>query len=290
MKLHLLDRSNTKDRSFTVKSYSYPNFLKIWHYHPELELVLIQKSTGTSFIGDSVEKFVPGQVVLIGSNIPHMWVNDDVYFEKDSTLIAEAVGIHFRLDFLGQYFFEIPEMRHIFQLCKRAQQGIKFFDVESSILEKIRNLQCFDDFEKTLKFLEILHDLARLSEYRLMSSIGFINSFNRTENKSLDKIYEFVFKNFTTSIGSNDAAKVANMNSSAFSRFFKRIHRKTFTRYLNEIRIGYACKLILEDGTNITSVCYECGFNNISNFNRQFKSITKCSPSEYREKYLNLES
>jgi AraC-like DNA-binding protein len=288
LKLHLLDRRNADNRSFSVKHHSYPYFLKIWHYHPELELVLIKKSTGTRFIGDSVEKFEPGEVVLIGSNLPHMWVNDDAYFAANATLVAEAVGIHFKEDFLGTEFFEIPEMRHISQLFIRAKQGITFLKVKTSTLDKIMHLDLVDDFEKTLKLIEILHDLAAVSSYRLLSSIGFINSFNKTENKSLDRIYEFVFKNFTSPIGSKDAAEVANMNSSAFSRYFKRIHRKTFTRYLNELRVGYACKLILENKTNITAICYDCGFNNISNFNRQFKIITTCSPTEYMEKHANV--
>ncbi|MEE9361463.1 MAG: AraC family transcriptional regulator [Cellulophaga sp.] len=281
MKLHLLNRVSSKNSSFTVTNNSYPYFLKIWHYHPELELVVVLKSTGTRFIGDSIEKFEEGDVVLIGKNLPHMWVNDDEYFHENSNEKAEAIAVHFREDFLGTSFFEAPEMKYISRLFNKSNQGIRFFGINAATIDKIKNLLTLSAFERTVKLIEVLHLLGKHRHYKLLSNTGFINSFNRTENKILDTVYEYVFKNFKTSISSNDVAKIANMNASAFSRFFKRIHRKTFTKYLNEIRIGYACKLLLENKYNVASVCYESGFNNISNFNRQFKEITAMSPTEY---------
>ncbi|MBC8767304.1 AraC family transcriptional regulator [Arenibacter sp. BSSL-BM3] len=281
MKLHLLNRASLQNSSFTVTQNSYSHFLKIWHYHPELELVYIAKSTGTRFIGDGIEKFSEGDLVLIGKNLPHMWLNDEVYFEPDSDLVSEAIAIHFKEDFLGLEFLDAIEMKPILQLIKRAAQGIKFSNIDLKVIEKIKKLHTLEPFEKTIKLIEILYKLANHEEYQLLSSPGFLNSFNKTDNKGLDEIYEFVFKNFNQPIGSKDVAEIAKMNPSAFSRFFKRIHRKTFTRYLNEIRIGYACKLLIENKNNITPVCYESGFNNISNFNRHFKSITGMSPSDY---------
>ncbi|WP_086478162.1 MULTISPECIES: AraC family transcriptional regulator [Arenibacter] len=281
MKLHLLNRSSLQNSSFTVAHNSFSHFLKVWHYHPELELVYIVRSTGTRFIGDGIEKFEEGELVLLGKNLPHMWLNDEVYFEEDSNLMSEAIAVHFREDFLGMDFLNAMEMKPIAQLIKRADQGIKFVGVEDTVLSKVKELSELDPFHKTIGLLEVLHHLAIHEEYQLLSSPGFLNSFNKTDNKTLDEIYEFIFKNFNHPIGSKDVAEVAKMNPSAFSRFFKRIHRKTFTRYLNEIRIGYACKLLIENRDNITPVCYESGFNNISNFNRHFKSIVGMSPSEY---------
>ncbi|NKI25454.1 AraC family transcriptional regulator [Arenibacter sp. 6A1] len=281
MKLHLLDRASKENSSFLVSHNRYSHFLKVWHYHPELELVLILKSTGTRFIGDSIEKFSEGDLVLIGKDLPHMWLNDEVYFEENSTLLSEAIAVHFKEDFLGMGFFELPEMKKILQLMNTASQGILFEDINPKILKDFNALLTAMPFEKTLKLIEILHQLANHDNYRLLSSPGYLKSFQKTENNSLDEIYEYIFKNFSKPISSKDVAEVAKMNPSAFSRFFKRIHRKTFTRYLNEIRIGYACKLLMENQHNITPVCYESGFNNISNFNRHFKSITGMSPSDY---------
>jgi AraC-like DNA-binding protein len=281
MKLHLLDRTSLKNSSFTVKDNCYPHFLKIWHYHHELELVVVLKSTGTCFIGDSIEKFEEGEVVLIGENLPHMWQNDDVYFEESSDLIAEAIAVHFKKEFLGTEFLKAPEMKHISRLIDTSSFGIKFLGVESKIIDEIKLMLTLDGFEKTMKFIRILHALTKHKNYKLLSSKGFVNSFNKTENKNLDKTYEYIFSHFNKPISLNEVAEVASMNPSAFSRFFKRVNRKTFTRYLNEIRIGYACKLLMEHKFNISTICYESGFNNISNFNRQFKSIKGMSPTDY---------
>ena len=285
MKLHLLNRSSLQNSSFNVTNNRYSNFLKIWHYHPELELVIIKKSTGTRFIGDSIEKFEEGEVILIGENLPHMWLNDEVYFKESSYLISEATAIHFRKDFLGNTFFETPEMKHISDLISRAKRGIKFINLQSHQIEEIVSLQALNGFEKTINFLKVLNLLAKQTEFKFLSSEGFVNSFNKTENKNLDTIYEYIFQNLNKPISLNEIAKVAFMNPSSFSRFFKRIHRKTFTEYVNELRVGFACKLLLEGKYSVTDVCYECGFNNLSNFNRQFKKITTFSPTGYLKKH-----
>ena len=285
MELHLLDRASSPDSSFTVTRHRYPNFLKVWHHHPELELGLMRKSKGTRFIGDSIEKFEEGEVILIGKNLPHMWLNDEMYFVEESNLAAEAIVIHLTQDFLGKRFLMAAEMQSISKLLRRADQGIKFMGLDSGVLGQIEGLLNLGSFEKTLKFIEMLNRLSRHENYKLLSSTGFVSSFKKTEDENLDKIYAYIFKNFNGPIRSKDVAEVAHMNASAFSRFFKRVHRKTFTKYLNEIRKGYSCKLLMERKNTIASICYESGFNNISNFNRQFKTIVGMSPTEYLRLY-----
>ncbi len=283
MKLHFLDRSSHEDVSFTIKRNRYPYFLRIWHYHPELELVLVNKSTGTRFIGDSIERFREGEVILIGENLPHMLLNDDEYFQDSSELYAEAIAVHFKKDFLGRDFMEAPELKNIRNLIERARFGIKFENPEPKFIERIKKLQFQkgNNLERLLEFIQVLDHLANHGQTTVLSSEGYLHEFNRTTNKSLNKIYEYIFNNFDKKIILSEVAEIANMNPSAFSRFFKRVNRKTFKEYVNEIRIGYACKLLTEHQYNITRICYESGFNNISNFNRQFKKITGRSPSEY---------
>lgn len=281
MKPQLLSRSNLQNNSFSVNYNSYPYFLKVWHYHAELELVLLLESTGTRFIGDSVEKFDKGEIVLIGKNLPHMWLNDEVYFEESSTLKAEAISIHFKEDFLGDKFFQNKEMKDILSLLDRASYGIKFDGGNAKTIRKIKELSACNDFGKVIQFLKILNELSQSKEYKLLSSSGFVDTFKKTDNKNLYKPYEYIFNNFNKAISLNDVAKVANMHPASFSRFFKRVNRKTFSTYLNEIRIGYACKLLIENKYNITEICYESGFNNVSNFNKQFKKIIGFPPTEY---------
>lgn len=287
MKLHLLNRSNKENSAFTANHHRYPHFLKIWHYHPEFELVLILKSTGTRFIGDSIEKFKEGEIVLLGRDLPHMWLNDERYFKGDESLKAEAMAIHFREDFLGSEFFNTAEMKTIGKLLKLSCRGIVFKQVHNDIIDKIEKLPEKGAFKKTIDFLEVLHALSLHENFKKLSSVGFIDSFEKAENESLVKVYEFVFENFKEPISAKDAAKIANLSVSSFSRYFKRIHRKTFTRYLNEVRTGYACKLLLEKKNSIGQICFESGFSNISNFNRQFRKIKGLAPREFVQKHTS---
>ena len=186
MKLHLVDRSSLNNSSFTTKINEYPYFLKIWHYHPELELVIVLKSEGTCFVGDSIEKFQSGEIVLIGKNVPHMWLNDDDYFQGNSKLSAKAIAIHFKEDYLGNGFFETPEMIHLLELFKRARFGVKFEKVAPELLQEIQEMLELDGFEKTMAFLQILNKLAKHKVHKLLASQGLINSFKITENIKLD--------------------------------------------------------------------------------------------------------
>ena len=285
MKLHLLSRSSVINRSLMVSHNRYKNFLRVWHFHAEFELVAIIKSAGMRFVGDNIERFDSGDVVLIGKNVPHMWLNDDIYFEEDSTLLAEAIGVHFEKDFLGKDFLGMPEMLPLSHLFDLAKRGIRFLNVKESLLNEFTRLPNLDPTTQVVKIIGILSQLTRHKDYKLLASSTFVNSFHKTENRRLDKIYEYVFENFNKPISSSNVAEIIGMNKSAFSRFFKKTHRKPFTKYLNEIRIGYACKLLLENSESITSIAYLSGFNNVSNFNRQFKIIKGKTPSLYLDDY-----
>lgn len=279
LKPKLLNRSSAPRKIFVARENRYPNFLKIWHYHSELELVVINESTGTRFVGDSIEKFEPGEVILIGENLPHMWLNDDAYFQDDSGLIASAFSIHFKADFVGTEFLNLPSTEHLSKLFEKAKRGIRFIDLSFPIQTTIKQLIAEkDDFQKLLQLLHIMHQLAKHENMALLSSEGYSNT---KINEGLDETHEYIFNNFNKPIQLNDVAAVAGMNPSSFSRYFKRIHRKTFSRYLIEIRIGYACKLLMEKQSNVSTICYESGFNNLSNFNKQFRKTKGMSPSEY---------
>lgn len=290
MKLHYLDRTNSQLNSFSVTRNRHPHFLKVWHYHPELELVIILESTGTRFIGDSIEPFKKGDVVLIGANLPHMWMNDEHYFDsKTNTNYADAISVHFRQDFLGEHFFNAYEMKPLKDLLQRSALGLCFRKLPKRLLNEFISLSENTNrtpLQKTLLLLRILGALSEHENYKILSSAGFKNSFDKVENSNLKRIYEFIFENFTRPISASDVAEAVHMNKAAFSRFFKRIHRTTFTNYLNEIRVGYACKMLLiENNMKITHICYESGFNNLSNFNRQFKLIKGMTPSEFTKKH-----
>jgi len=287
MKPRLLNRSNKQRQAFSVRRNRFPNFLKIRHYHPELELVYIAESTGTRFVGDHIEKFEPGELVLLGKNLPHMWLNDKNYFQSNSKLMADALCIHFKEDFTGKPFLELAGTEPLTELFKNARRGIRFINLNFPAGEMMLELAGEkDEFQRLLKLLELLHQLAKHPQIKLLSSEGYLE---RKLDEQSDKTHEFIFKNFTKQILLSEVAAIARMNPSAFSRYFKRIHRKTFSRYLIEIRIGYACKLLIENKINVSSACYESGFNNISNFNKQFRNVMNMSPSQYIKQHRKVE-
>jgi len=289
MKPLYLDRSNTQNESFSVAHRKYPNFLKVWHYHSELELVVLVKSTGTQFIGDHIGAFAEGEIILIGKNLPHMMLNDPDYFEEDSKLRAEAIVVHFKEDFVGESFLEIPEMKGLSKLLNNSKRGIRFKGHQKhKILKKVKRLMQLSGFEKVIGFLQVLQDLSSITDYELLTSLSYIEGFDNSDKRRLEPVYNYIFNNFKNEFSLKDVAELAHMNPSAFSRYFKRVHHKTFTKYVNELRVGYACKLLLEEKYSKTDICFECGFNNLSNFNRQFKTVTSYSPSEYLTKQLDI--
>jgi AraC-like DNA-binding protein len=282
MKARLVNRFIEQTASFALAKHSFKNFLKVWHYHPELELVIVLESTGSRFVGDSFEAFKPGDIILIGKNLPHMWLNDKIYFEENNhKLKARAQVIHFHEDFAGG-LFQASCMTGINDLLKKAKRGIKFQDnTNGDIIKKVNKMFKMSEYEKIISFIDILKRLSEQKNYKLLSSTGYISSFSEIRDSKIIAIYEYIMNNFKEEISLNKAADLANMNPAAFSRYFKNIHKSTFVKYLNEVRIGYACKLLIENRYKISEACYESGYNNISNFNRQFRMLKKMAPSEY---------
>ncbi len=171
-------------------------------------------------------------------------------------------------------------------LLDKAKRGIKFSGATNKIIiEKINKMMHHIGFERILIFLEVLQLLSRQKNYVLLSSQAYLSTFKEIRNSKILPVYDFVMNNFKENIRLEEVAKIANMNASSFSRYFANNQKKTFTQFLNEVRIGYACKLLIEEKANITGACYECGYHNVSNFNRQFKIIKKKSPSEFIKLY-----
>ncbi len=282
VKATLLKRGATPDHSFSVAEHDFAYFLKVWHYHPELELIYMVKSEGTRFIGDNIDRFQAGDLVLIGSNLPHMYQNDEAYFFPDSKLRAKAHVIHFDPGFLKTRLSDIPEFRQIHMLVERAKLGLIFSkQVVRKVAPKIIGLSSANDIERMLSFLEILAVLSKESNAQTIASPGFVNHFDQAGDSKLDKVYDHVMNHFREDIQVDQIADLVSMNKSSFCRYFKRTTQKTFTEFLNEVRIGFACKMLMEKQMGVLEVSYYCGYNNISHFNRQFRKKTHMSPTEY---------
>lgn len=234
-------------------------------------------------VGDHDECFSDGDLVFLGSNLPHSYQNDPVYYQGNASLTAEAIVIHFREDFLGKDFFNLPEMIPVNQLFDRAKFGLKILgNTRQQISDIMHEMQDLSGHRRIIQLLSILEVLSLSEEFQLLANPGFVQQYAVSGNDRITKVHEYIMTNFRKDIPLANAAEIANMSIPSFCRFFKACTRKSYSHFLNEIRVGYACKLLSEDKYNISRICYESGFNNMSNFNRRFKKITGKSPLQYK--------
>ena len=277
------------DKSFIVFQETGPYFPCPWHYHPEYELVLVLKSSGRRMVGDHIGYFDEGDLVFMAPFLPHVWVNDAQFVQGQATYPADAVVVQFVHNFLGKPFMEIPEMENFNTFLKLSHQGI---EIGGPAREKIATLMTrmlpMNGLQRLSALLTIFDILIRNTHYKLLASPGFAQSTHLKSSDHFRRINEYIMQNFQEEISLSDMASVANMGVTTLCNFFKEHYRVTFVEYLNTVRVGHACKLLSEKDINVVEVAYECGFNNLANFNRQFKKFKQMTPSEYR-KLLNVD-
>ncbi len=272
----------TQNQSLRVQIDHQPYFYDSFHYHPEIQISYIVEGSGTRIIGNSVGRFNKNELYLIGSNIPHIFKSDKNYYE-DETFLSHAISFYFTENAFGEEFFNLPETKEINSLLKYSKK-IVFY--EGSTVTKLKDdfmeITETEGFEKLQMFFKILHKISKLENQKFLSKTTYEQRNTEKYGKRINDIFDFVINNYEKSVSLDEAAEIANLSTTAFCRFFKERTRKSFTEFVNEVRIGEACKLLMNKDFNISQICYEVGFNNISNFNRKFKEITKLTPKEYR--------
>ena len=270
----------------TVKWDDFPHFTFPWHFHPEYELVYVIKSFGKRFVGDHIDDFSDGDLVLLGSNLPHFWKNEDVFFQGDPQYKVNAIVIHFPADFFKQQIENYPEFLKIKELLQRSARGIRFHEpIAKSVGKKLEKLLKSKGLERTLDFVKILDKLARTKDYKILSSGNYNAELQNLSSSRIDKVLHIINSNYREDLKLETVANHAGMNKTAFCRFFKEKTGKSFSEFLIEMRIGYACKLLIEDQLSVSQICFESGFNNLSNFNRQFKKQTLFTPVHYKNQF-----
>jgi AraC-like DNA-binding protein len=276
------------DHSFSVREDIYPYLYNYWHYHPELELTLIRKGRGLRLVGDSIERFGDGDLILLGSNLPHLWKSDAVYFQHLPDLHIEAIAVHFLEDFWGKQMIALPEFRTIRELFQKAKRGIKITGkTKQQLIPLMESMLKVKQATRLGTLINMLQIIASSNNCSFLASVGFASSFDQEHADKINAIYAYTLNNFQKKISINSAAREANLSPHSFCRYFKSRTRKTYGRFVLEVRIGYACKLLIENKMNISQIAYACGFNNISNFNRQFKGLIKKTPLQYVKMYKN---
>lgn len=272
--------------SFAIKEEILPHIKIGWHFHPEYELTLFTESEGRRFTGDHSAAFGPGDLLLLGPHLPHYMRNDEIYYEGRPDLRIRAIVVHFTYDFVGEGFFGIMEMAPVKKLLQQSLQGIHIFgNTQRQVAEKMELLLVLRGYERLSCLLDILQLIATSSEVKVLASMGYENTFSQNDAERINDVFEYILTHFKTDISLADVASQIHMSTSAFCKFFKSRTGKTFTSVLNEIRIGHACKLFIEEDMNVSQVCYTCGYNSLSYFNRKFKQATTFSPLDYRKRF-----
>ncbi|QNL51562.1 AraC family transcriptional regulator [Olivibacter sp. SDN3] len=276
------------DKSFVVFNEKGPFFPCPWHYHPEYEFCLVNKSTGRRMVGDHIGYFGEGDLVFMGPSLPHVWVNDPIYTNGTGIRKADAMVIHFKEDFLGENFFNIPEFEPLKKILQLSGRGLVIQgEAKKQISHIIRKIMQESAVRRLASLLHIFDILCYYREYEPLASPTYMLYKRENSTDRFSKITDYILRNFNKEITLNEVADQANMATTTFCNFFKEHYRMTFVEYLNTIRIGYVCKLLSDDyHLNIVEIAYECGFNNLANFNRQFKKLKGMSPSEYRKTVL----
>lgn len=287
MKPQLIDIPFENKRTIQVKKVDAFYLSNPLHFHHLCELVWIEQSFGKRIIGDHVDNFSDGDLVMMSPDLPHIWQNDAIYLRRKKGYRAKATVIYFPPDILSNLSDEPSVIQPTQDLIRKASRGLKFFgDTHVKVTALLREIGDSSGLKKILCFLNIVEILSHSTEYDLLASISYKNAYGAKDTDRINIVYQFVMHNFHRSISLEEIAGIISMSPSAFSRFFKSRTQKSFVQFLNEIRIGHACKLLQNLDYSISDVCYECGYNNLTNFNKFFKGLKKKTPSEYRKMIL----
>ena len=274
---------------FVIRHLAEKHFDPVWHAHSEYQLFVVLEGTGTRFIGDSIKSFRPGELILTGPHLPHVWRSDDAYFDRNSSVTTAGIVIYMNENFLGDHILEKEEMVLLKKLFTKSMRGLEFYGSKKiQAIEMMKELVHLQGIPSVIHLLHILEILAGSKEYHYISSKAYDDPFDQHETDRLNKVYEYAFQNFRKKVLLEDLAELLHMTPTSFSRYFTMKNNKPFSRFISEIRIKHACKMVTETDESIAQICYDWGFNTLSNFNKQFKEIMLKKPLQYKKEFLSI--
>ena len=267
--------------SFTVNELNMCNKRGIIHSHKNYELNFVVNARGRRFVDGNIANFIEGDLVLMGPEIAHGW---EVMNIKEQ---PRSITIHFAEGFFQSDLFNLPEFECLRSIINQSKYGLHFSDINPGFFEKkLRALMKKEGFDAMIQLLVILRRISHCETIDLLSSSENVWEDRLTNDERINKIYDYVFRNFHNNIRLQEVASLVNLSKSAFCTYFKKTIRKSFFTFLKETRINFACKLLTtEKNRTISQVAFESGYKNIANFNRQFREINHMSPKEYRKEY-----
>lgn len=285
MKLEKTKISSYLNSAISVLSREESFFQAPFHSHPELELVYVKESFGKRIIGNSVTNFESGDMVFLGSDIPHVWLNDEIYYQNISKLKAKAIVVYFNKDIFGSAFYELQEAKKINSLFENAKKGLAITGKTNKLIaKKLEQLVEKQNFEVILGLFEILSILSETADINFINTESYTTINDSYKKDRLTDVYQYIKENYKKEISLDEVAQIANLTPTSFCRMFKSKTKKNFVEYLNEIRISNACKQLIETDMSISEIAYNCGYKTVSNFNKLFKKNTGNTPKEYKNK------
>jgi len=271
------------DNSFLIREYHQPHFTASFHFHHAYEVIMIVKSYGKIYGGNKVLNFSEGDIYLFGPGFGHCFYNDQSFI--DSGELAHAIVVQFTEDFIGKDFFDKPELRKVKKMLQQAPAGIKFNAPALATKKLFSQLPEKKQLPGLILLLQLLDTLSGQRKLFLNDTPGKIY-YHQKDSSKIELVFKYVIENFKSEVDSKSAAALIFLNEAAFCRYFKRRTRKTFSQFVNEVRVTHATKLLLDTDDSIAEVCYACGYNNVSYFNRQFRMLQGFTPKEYRANYM----
>lgn len=281
-KLQISESNPIKARYYDYDRFTYP-----WHFHSQYEMIYLKASYGKCFVGDCIEQYAEGDLILFGPHLPHYMRSDDLYGTGQTDLRVQGTIIQFEENFMQYSFDHYPQFHQIRRLLEESKRGILFPKAGNALVrETMEGFPELSGVRQIIGLLDLLEALATTSSRRTMASPYYYEKFPSFGSSRMDKIIAFINSNYTHALRLDEVAEKANMNSSAFCRYFKEVTGKTFLQYVMDMRIGYACKLLTLGDMEISQIAMECGFDSISHFNRMFKQLVQLTPTQYRSQFL----
>jgi len=282
MKPELIAINPLGAKTVKVKRIETNSLIASFHFHDLCELVWIEKSYGKRIVGDSIGNFEDHDLVLMAPDLPHIWQSDNNFLSEEKNKVKSTV-IYFPSDFLVALTEDQTVLTSMEDMIRRAARGLKFYGKTNREVTRIlAKLPQKKGVDQIISFLQIVDILSSSTEYEYLASITFKNPYDEKDTNRINKVYQFLMQNFQRNINLSEVADLCNMTTNSFCRFFKDRAQKSLTQFVNEIRIGHACKLLRSTDHSISEVCYASGYNNLTNFNKFFKQITGMKPSQYR--------
>lgn len=240
-------------------------------------------------VGDNIEYFTDGDLTLIGPHLAHASYSGKEYSVSEGGHEVHALVVYFHPDWFTRELLSSSDFIFLQKLLTKMERGLQITGkTRIKIIKDLTQLKNKKGLERLIKLLEILDAVSRSEDFRYLASEGYSNSYAQVDVERLGEVYKFVMKNFTNNIRLQDVSAIANMTTTSFCKYFKVKTGKTFSNFVNELRIGEATKLLYDPNNSIAQICYSCGFNNMTNFNKTFRSFTKMTPTEYKKNMYSI--